>query len=257
MRSYFVKEVGATMRYQEFEGHKTPIIMIHGLGCAGSFDYPEVATCGPLNEHRRILVDLLGAGFSDKPNQVNYEVSFHAGYLEKFIEDLGVKSVIIFGHSLGGAVAIELAKRCEEKLEALILSESNLDPSGTKATSYFIAKQKREDFLKIGFQKLIESSQIHGNEMWAAVLSTWLPQAVYELSQSGVQGGTPSFRQTLYDIKKPRGFIFGEQSLPDDDEVILAKENIKIELVKNAGHSMAWENPKGLAEAIERLICRE
>ena len=29
---------------------------------------------------------------------------------------------------------------------------------------------------------------------------------------------------------------------------------INIEIVKEAGHSMAWENPKGLAEAISKGI---
>lgn len=34
-------------------------LFIHGLGCAGSFDYPEVAAQTDLIEHRRILIDLL------------------------------------------------------------------------------------------------------------------------------------------------------------------------------------------------------
>ncbi|MDF2884791.1 MAG: alpha/beta hydrolase [Clostridiaceae bacterium] len=29
---------------------------------------------------------------------------------------------------------------------------------------------------------------------------------------------------------------------------------INIEIVKSAGHSMAWENPKGLSETINRVI---
>ena len=32
-----------------------------------SFDYPEVAAQTDLINHRRILIDLLGSGFSDKP----------------------------------------------------------------------------------------------------------------------------------------------------------------------------------------------
>lgn len=39
-------------------------------------------------------------------------------------------------------------------------------------------------------------------------------------------------------------FIFGEKSLPDPDLQVLAEHGIQIEVVKNAGHSMAWENPE-------------
>lgn len=54
------------MRYHDLPGKGMPILFIHGLGCAGTFDYPEVAAQDSLKNHRCILVDLLGAGCSDK-----------------------------------------------------------------------------------------------------------------------------------------------------------------------------------------------
>ena len=35
---------------------------------------------------------------------------------------------------------------------------------------------------------------------------------------------------------------------------VLSDHGIKIEFVRQSGHSMAWENPKGLAEAIKKGI---
>ena len=61
MREYYIKEIDAYIRYQDFHGEETPILFIHGLGCAGSFDYPQVATDSKLVKHRCILIDLLGA----------------------------------------------------------------------------------------------------------------------------------------------------------------------------------------------------
>ena len=61
-------------------------------------------------------------------------------------------------------------------------------------------------------------------------------------------------RNIYYSLQCKRTFIFGEKSLPNDDEIELEKRMINIEIVKSAGHSMAWENPKGLAEAIKRGI---
>lgn len=53
-----------------------------------------------------------------------------------------------------------------------------------------------------------------------------------------------------------KSFIFGEKSLPDPDVEELQKHGIHIEFVENAGHSMAWGNPSGLAEAITRSIIK-
>ncbi|HBC90015.1 MAG TPA: alpha/beta hydrolase, partial [Lactococcus sp.] len=47
---------------------------------------------------------------------------------------------------------------------------------------------------------------------------------------------------------------FGEKSLPDADFEKLKEHGVKIEVVPNAGHSMAWENPNGFAQVIKRCL---
>ena len=90
--------------------------------------------------------------------------------------------------------------------------------------------------------------------MWTATLRNWLPKAAFEISTHSVRGGKISWRELLYSFEFPKYFIFGEKSLPDDDYVKLKEHNIKIEVVPNAGHSMAWENPHGLAQAIKNCL---
>lgn len=162
--------------------------------------------------------------------------------------------MIVFGHSLGGAIAISLADKCGDRLHQLILSESNLDKSPGGSVSRYIADFKMQDFIDYGFNRLIRDSREDGNEIWAACLSVWLPKAAYLLSKSAAAGGSPSWRSVLYSLKCPRTFLFGENSLPDPDVRILAEHGIQTEIVKRAGHSMAWENPEGLASAVGRGI---
>lgn len=54
MKEYIIKNLNYKMRYHDMPGEDTPILFIHGLGCAGSFDYLEVATQQSLLAHRRI-----------------------------------------------------------------------------------------------------------------------------------------------------------------------------------------------------------
>lgn len=254
MKEYLINKNGYVMRYYDFPGKDMPILFIHGLGCAGSFDYPEVAAQDSLKNHRRIVVDLLGTGYSDKPLGFNYTVEEHARYLFDFVKSLNLGPFILFGHSLGGAVALTLADKCRDRLYQIILSESNLDKSSEGSTSKYIADFKMQDFVSRGFNMLVQDSREGGNRMWAASLSMWLPNSAYLISKSAVAGGNPSWRSILYSIKCPKTFIFGEKSLPDPEVQVLAEHGIQIEIVQHAGHSMAWENPEGLAFAISRGI---
>lgn len=253
MKEYIVDNVKNKIRYHDFPGEDTPIIFIHGLGCAGSFDYPEVAAQKALLNHRKLLVDLLGSGFSDKPDSYSYTIKEHADYLDNFIESLDLKKLIIFGHSLGGPVALELAKKLGDKVEAVILSEANLDPSTEGSFSYEFGTYKEEDFVNAIFSEVVVENSVE-NSMWSRALAVCSPTAISRISRSAVQGSQPSWREILYSLDCKKTFIFGENSLPDDNKDKLQGEGINIEIVKNAGHSMAWENPKGLAEAIKNGI---
>ena len=60
MREYQLRNKNYKIRYNDFPGEGIPIIFIHGLGCASSFDYVEIANSEEFKEYRTILIDLLG-----------------------------------------------------------------------------------------------------------------------------------------------------------------------------------------------------
>ena len=256
MQEFVLKDSKYRMRYHDFPGEDTPLLFIHGLGCAGSFDYPQVAAQKELSGYRRILIDLLGSGFSDKPNDFGYTVRDHAEYLLDFVSQLELHQFAIFGHSLGGAVALSLADLCRDRISNIILSEANLDRSGRGSTSLAIGTYTEEKFLRDGFQEIILQNQRASNEMWAASFSVTYPVALYRISRSAIEGQAPSSRDILYSLKCPKTFIFGENSLPDPEMQVLTDHGLHIEVVRSAGHSMAWENPKGLATAIKNGMVR-
>jgi len=253
MKEYVLKDINARMRYHDLIGDNIPILFIHGLGCASSFDYPQVASMKDLLSHRRILVDLLGSGFSDKPDDFGYTITDHAEYLADFINSIGINECILYAHSMGGAIAISLANRIGNKLKGIVLSEGNLD-SGGGFYSKKVANYDEKEYFSFGHNKIIQESINESNENWAICLSMSFPKAIYRESLSLVNGNNPTWREILYSLNVSRTYIFGEMSLPDQDYEVLKSNNINIEIVNSAGHSMAWENPEGLAAAIKRGI---
>ncbi|PZD94742.1 alpha/beta hydrolase [Paenibacillus sambharensis] len=253
MKEYKLKTNNHYVRYHDFPGEAAPILFLHGLGCAGSFDFPQVAAQPELSGHRRILVDMLGAGFSDKPADFLYDVNSHAEYLLELITSLELHDFILFGHSFGGAVALSLADKCRDRLRSVILSEANLD-NGGGFVSRVIADYNETDFVEYGFDEVISKNRRAADKLWAASLSVWSPLAAHRVSKSLVEGQSPSWRDIFYSLTCSKTFIFGERSLPDPDVQELSGRDIHIEIVKQAGHSMAWENPQGLAAAIKSGI---
>jgi len=246
---YRIPDKDFFMRYHDLPGEGTAILFIHGLGCAGSFDYPEVAAQASLANRRRILVDLIGSGFSDKPEKFDYSVRSHALYLKQFLESLGLQRVILYGHSLGGAIALTLAALIEATVERVILCEANLDRGGG-LFSKSIAECTFSDFIETGFQEAAANLQKNGNEMWRSSFALTAPGAIHGEAVSLVNGDTPSWREILYSLKCPTGFIAGTKSFPEPFIEELEKSNIPVITIKDVGHFMAWEAPDQLAMAI-------
>ncbi|SPO01869.1 uncharacterized protein DNG_04542 [Cephalotrichum gorgonifer] len=237
------------MRFLEFQGNGTPLLMIHGLGCASSFEYPHVALAPALRGRRIFLIDLLGFGYSDCPDDFGYSVEDHALQIYRFVEEQGFDEVDIFGHSMGGSIAIEAADLLGSKIKHLILSEANLDSGGGEA-SRLIAAYEETDYINGGHLKTFNEAHADGATDWAATMRAASALAVHRGARSLVDGASPDWRSRFVRHPARKTFIFGEHSLPDPDTERLSSEGILVPVVPNAGHSMGLENPHGLAEAI-------
>ena len=171
MKQYILKKEGYAVRYHELPGSAPTLVFLHGLGCASSFEYPAMLAQPALRGRGALLIDLLGAGYSDKPTEFGYTVEEHAAYLNEMLRALDLRDIVLFGHSLGGAVAICLAGLLGERLRMLILTESNLDPSPAGATSRKIGSQSSEAFLTHGYATLLAHAQ-KKNPLWVQPLHT-------------------------------------------------------------------------------------
>lgn len=236
------------LRYHDLDGPERPLVFLHGLGCASSCDYPSVARHPALARRRAILIDLLGAGFSDRPEAFSYSIADHAEIVASLIVSLELVDCDLYGHSMGGSVAIEVATRCE-RVGRLVVSEPNLDAGGG-AFSRGIAASAEVTYVREGHAHDVASALAAGNSIWAGSMAVSSPLAVHRSATALVAGGAPSWRDQLVRWPGPRTVIFGAHSLPDADHAALPGLGISVAVVADAGHSMAWENPSGLAQAI-------
>lgn len=240
---------GAVMRVHDLAGEGTPLVFLHGLGCTSSSDYPVVARCEALARRRAILVDLLGFGFSDRPDDFGYTVAAHAETVVELVDHLDLAAFDLYGHSMGGSVAIDIAARLGDRVTTLIVSEPNLDPGGGPF-SRAIAAYDEQDYVRAGHAEQVAAAAAGGNHEWAGSMRVASALAVHRGAVSLVRGTTPSWRELLTAWRGSRVVLFGERNLPDADFARLPQDGVPVAVVPAAGHSMAWENPAGLALAI-------
>jgi pimeloyl-ACP methyl ester carboxylesterase len=253
MKAFQANSAAANILYHDIPGSSTPLVFIHGLGCASSCDYLRVATDSAISGRRAILVDLLGSGFSERPVGFSYSVHDHARSVAELIRHVCSGPISLFGHSMGGAVAVVLASILGAQVENLVLSEPNLDPGGG-TFSRKIAAMPEAEFVAYGHHEMVETAKAEGNVVWAASLAASAGFAVHRAAVSLVEGSAPTWRELLYGSKVPKTIIVGEHSLPYADLDGLRRHGIGLGIVPAAGHSLALENPPGLAIALSRAL---
>jgi pimeloyl-ACP methyl ester carboxylesterase len=200
-----------------------------------------------------LLVDLLGSGFSDHPADFGYTVDAHARTVAELARHLSLDAIDLFGHSMGGSIAIVAAGLLDDRVRHLVLAEPNFEPGGG-IFSRRIAAATEDDYVAHGHDDIVRSSRAEGLGIWAASLSISSPQGVHRAATSLVVGSSPTWRAQLLTLTMPRTVIFGEASLPDADAERLPHEGVRVAIVRDAGHLMAWENPAGVALALRRAL---
>ncbi|MQF49031.1 alpha/beta hydrolase [SAR202 cluster bacterium AC-647-N09_OGT_505m] len=95
-----------SLRYLEWEGDGSPVILLHGLTvCA---EYWSLTAQILAQTHRVVSVDLRGHGHSDKPDW-GYDYQTVAGDIEQLCKEIGIEAALLAGHSWGAGVALCLA----------------------------------------------------------------------------------------------------------------------------------------------------
>lgn len=249
MNSFYSQQAHCRVRWLDLPGRGEPLVIIHGLGCASSYEYPRIVCDPQFGSRRAILIDLPGSGYSDKPETYSYQTSAQAQVVIELLNHLAITSFWLYGHSMGGSIAIETSALAGSRLLGLMVSEPNFHAGGG-TFSRDITARTEADFVTQGYQTMLDAE----TSPWKGSLQSNAPWAVWRGAASLVKGVQPSWSARFLQLSCPIWLIFGELSLPDTDLDEMRQQGVTIKIIPGAGHSMSWENPSALAQALSECI---
>ncbi len=161
----FLEVDGVRIHYVE-RGAGRPLVLFHGNGSMIQ-DFVSSGLIELAAENYRVIVfDRPRYGHSDRPRNVVWTPAAQAELFFEALQQLGVNSALVLGHSWGASVAVSLALKHPQFVEALILASGY----------YFLTP--RADFLAMsapaipGFGDLLSYtvSPLVGRMVWPLLL---------------------------------------------------------------------------------------
>jgi pimeloyl-ACP methyl ester carboxylesterase len=111
------------------QGHGPPVILIHGLA-ASLHDWDDLAPELVQHGYATYVPDLLGHGDSPKLESRAYQIDWVFEHFFNWIRSLRLSEpAIVIGHSLGGHMALEYARRVSAWTRGLVLVNPFYSPA--------------------------------------------------------------------------------------------------------------------------------
>lgn len=251
---------GVEIAYTE-AGSGQPIVLLHGY--CGSHRYWDEVIPSLAAHGRVIAIDLRGHGASSASEGV-YSMSLLAEDILSMLDELKLSKVNLFGHSLGGYIALAFAERYPDRLHTFGLVHSTSLPDGEAAQANRLkaAESIRENGVNAFVDGLIP-------KLFAASNRINMPEKVekakgigYETSIEGATGCALGMKErvdrtfVLEQLDKPILLLAGEldEVIPPERRFPVSRDIVTEVTLNRAAHMGMLEDPEAFAAAIVSFL---
>lgn len=254
---------GLTLAY-EIQGTGQPVLLISGVGYGGWVWHKVVAE---LAQHYQVIsFDNRGTGGSDKPDGP-YTTAMLAADAIGLLEGLGLRDVLVVGHSLGGFIAQELTLARPDLVRKLVLASTtyggqNVIPITPEALQ--VMTNRVGNPLEI-IQRGIAIATAPGwaeqqlgavQELVAYRMGNPVPPAQY--SAQVMAGATHNAEARISAIACPTLVLFGAEDkvVPASNAPMLAQkiQGAQVKVIPNVGHLLPIEAPAEISRIIAQFF---
>ncbi len=255
----------ARMHYLE-SGKGEALILIHTAG-QSLFTFRSIFHKLAMVYHV-YAVDLMGHGYSERPEFFDHSSASHAESIIAFMDALGIERAHLVGFSMGALYALEAARRYPEQ----VMSVTALSPGGV-TSSMPLAVRMMESALFGGIasrlfrvrtvEKLLDDCLFDHTVIGPHEVEQYYKCACDQEARRAIKltvssAGEKELMETLSEIKTPVLVVSSDKdrwhSLEHGEAYANAIENAQFVRVRNAGHLLHEEKPDRLVEIVRAFI---
>jgi pimeloyl-ACP methyl ester carboxylesterase len=232
------------------------ILLVHGAGSNGHTFHRQVEALG--EKQSPVALDLPGHGRSSGVEGLT-SVGDYADFIAAMLDALQLKSTVVLGHSMGGAIAMELALRHPARVDALVLSSTaakfNLTDERIEALRGVMMGRAPQAFNTDGYSpKTLKENFDVVREGWMEQIKTD-PRVRYT---DLVACSKVDLRESISKIDKPTLVLCGaddQGTTVKDAELIVSKiKGAKLEVIPDAGHYAPREQPARYIATVAQFL---
>jgi pimeloyl-ACP methyl ester carboxylesterase len=232
------------------------IVLVHGAGGNAHVWHRQIAALG--QKHSPIALDLPGHGRSAGVEGLA-TVQDYADFIAAFMDALKLRSAVIFGHSMGGAIAMDLALRYPARVQALILAATaakfNVSSDLVESLRAVMMGRAPQAFTTDSYSpKTVKENFDVVREGWMEQIRTD-PRVRYT---DIVACTKVDLRDGIVKIDKPTLVVAGaddQGTSPADAEIIRSKiRGAKLVTIPDSGHVVLHERPAELQAAVDSFL---
>lgn len=259
----FVANQGARIYWDE-QGSGEPLVLISGLGTTSRAWYRNRPVFA--KSYRTIALDNRGVGLSDVPLGI-YSISLMASDVIAVLNAAGVRDAHVFGTSMGGMIAQELALQYPKRVRSLILGctaagGSHAVQPGPEALEALTrlgmtAEESNAAFAPFLYDAGTPRERIDEDMV---IRLQWFPSALGYVGQlQGISSWEAYSR--LSQISAPTLIIHGEADtlIPAANARIIASRiaGAKLVLIPHAGHVFWTDQPEATHQAVLEFLAAQ
>ena len=120
IKEHFIELSCGKSRYLE-AGSGPPLLLLHGMGVASSANTLDLLSPYLSEKFHVIAPDLLGFGLGTRAVEAGPSFELIVDQVREFLDYLGLETVHLVGHSLGGWIGTLLAYQSPQRIERLVM----------------------------------------------------------------------------------------------------------------------------------------
>lgn len=274
----------ATETYVDIRGHRTryrtrkgtePCHILYLHGFAASVETWEEMFARQPGGCSATALDHIGFGIADRPppEQFSYGPWGHAEYARKLMDELGIRSAFLVGNSMGGAIAMTIARETPERADGIIVLDPKYQNVDLPAPLFLL---RFPAFAELSFTFMTPLSMKMGLQR-AYHDNRFVTEALVRRYHDPLDypGSVPAWAASFLSLEKwsaswtptevpkittPSLIIWGAEDLllppSDGSKLHAALPGSELEFIRNCGHVPQEEKPAETAALMERFIRR-